>query len=229
MPATTTLAALRSYARQLSDMEDDAKFVTDEELNRYVNDGAAGYYDILIDADDAKLLAKNGGVLTKTGDFAWDMPNDFYRLVSLNWKSGQGYWEILPADTQDAAILSARWKNKRDAKYLLRVKSMVTGQMECMIYPKLEAPDRLAMSYIPLLHTLVDDTDTIASFGSWDSYIATYAALMMRRKQDLDISVLVYDLKEMEDNIRNAFEDIDIARPKTIRELNDPAMAPWYL
>ena len=85
---TATLLSLREYSRQLADMEDDGNFVSEAELTRYVNDAAADYYDLLIDADDAKLLAKSGGVLTKTGDFAWDLPNDFYRLVSVDWGGG---------------------------------------------------------------------------------------------------------------------------------------------
>ena len=61
-------------------MEDDGDFIGTTELNGYVNEGISAHYDVVLDADSAKLHTVNGPQLVSAGDFSWQLPSNFRRL-----------------------------------------------------------------------------------------------------------------------------------------------------
>lgn len=83
---TTTLAQLRALARQLSDME-NTDFVSDSELDYYINLGVKELYDLFAEAHGQEFFLKTFPIATVSDINCYDLPDDFHVLKGVDWRS----------------------------------------------------------------------------------------------------------------------------------------------
>lgn len=214
-----TLADLRTEARQRANMEDDGNFVSDSEWKSYIQQGVASLYDILIDADDSKYLAKNAPVLTKVGQFAFELPQDFYRLISVDYFASGSYCRATEAKVEEYATLAARQPPISAPEYYIRGQ-FGTGAKHLFIFPDSVDGANLAIVYIPTPPILDADTDDFDAISDWHEYIIVYAAILALTKEESDTSPLEVQLNRLTKRLRNAMKDINVGEPKTVRDLN---------
>lgn len=88
MPLTRTLAEMRAVARQYANMEGSA-FVTDAEVDRYINLGCAQLWHVLVQADIDRHL-EDTEIASTPGTLEYALPTDFAQLRSVERLQGSG-------------------------------------------------------------------------------------------------------------------------------------------
>ena len=213
-----TLTEMRKRAGRLADMEDDGNFIPTDERTDYINDGIAALYDVRVDADGGKLMAINGPQLQSLGDYAWQLPNNFARLVSLHIYSGGRYYPVRPADMSEYAELAANPPDERYARYFLRF-GFGTNVKEIYLFPLGISAEHIAYTYLPVAPQLSLDTDIFSGTLQEIEYVETYAAIKMLRKEESDTSALEFQREQLKTKIRNATKDVDLNAPRRVRKL----------
>lgn len=91
MQGVLTLSQMRLAARQEADME-QSKFVSDDELNFYINQGAYEMWDILTRkyGDDYLLAPSTYDFQAVAGTERYDLPADFYKLAGVDLTIASG-------------------------------------------------------------------------------------------------------------------------------------------
>lgn len=200
----------------------DGAFIEDAEATEYVNEAIEELYEVIFDASRDQLFAKNATVLADSGVYAFTMPSDFYRLVSLAIYKDSRYYDVKRADALDYQQLSAKAAaNQIDlecAEYFIR--QDFTGTKSLFVFPE-PAEDHLAMVYIPVPPSLVLDTDTLYVDSGWAEYVATSAAVRMKQKQEGDTQGLLIALARVTQRIEQHLQQIDDTLPTTVRKIRD--------
>lgn len=88
-----TLTQLRTMAREASDME-SSDFISDSELNTYINQAAADLHDKKIASMEDYALTSAQFTLT-TSSNSYSLPATFYNLKGLDYSDG-GQWYRVP-------------------------------------------------------------------------------------------------------------------------------------
>ena len=90
-----TLAQLKAQSRQMADMKNN-NFIEDSELVNYINFAIAELYDLLIQSFSADYYVTTTGALnTVSGQDAYDLPEDFYKLRGVDIKLNRTSWTTL--------------------------------------------------------------------------------------------------------------------------------------
>lgn len=86
MARTFNLPSLRTQVRQRADMQSIAaqQFVTDTELNGYINQSYTEFYDLLVVACGQEYFLNEAAIITGGGVDIYDLPPDFYRLLGVD-------------------------------------------------------------------------------------------------------------------------------------------------
>ena len=97
--ATLALSTIRQRCRERSDME-SSEFVTDDELNFYINQSIAELHDMLVQAYGSEYYVKNVTFQTVAQQEAYDLStiitdDDFYKLRALDAKLNGDDWFTL--------------------------------------------------------------------------------------------------------------------------------------
>ena len=74
----------------------------------------------------------------------------------------------------------------------------------------------LKVRYIPTPPRLVNDTDTLDGILGFEDYVTTWAAILMRRKDDLDTAELMGDLVMHKQLIHTIAKRRDGSRPPKV-------------
>src|SRR5437016_1425591 len=93
-PGTTTLATVRTAVRQRTEMV-NSQFVTDAELNSYINASYYELYDLLVQKFGDDYFVATAYLFTADGVAdSYTLPSDFYKglgldiaIDALNWAS----------------------------------------------------------------------------------------------------------------------------------------------
>ena len=85
MARRVSLNELRSQVRYRSDMV-NSQFITDAELDDYINSSTAELYDILIQKFGNDYYLSSSTTALVNGTAAYDLPDDFYKLVGVDYQ-----------------------------------------------------------------------------------------------------------------------------------------------
>lgn len=200
-----TLAQLRDRIRRRADILDDGEFITDAELNDYVNESISDLYDLILESENSKFFVQNAPIMQQVGLYGYELPSNFYKVTSVHLFLQGHYMAAYPADPRDYAVLAVN------------------------AVPVDEA--NLAVTYIPNAPLLTDDADTWDGFSGWEEYVIVDVAIKALDKQDMDASQLMRRKSELGRRISEHASYIDTGVPDVIRELPDPRnkMLQYYV
>src|ERR1044072_8760952 len=148
--ATVTLAQLRTRAKRKADLE-NSSFISDAEWNDYINEAYQEWYDVLVATFQDYFITEDT-FATTAGTDTYNLPSDFYKLVSLDLLTGTRYETIFPYQELERNAALSSSANIPTATIRRR--------------------------YIPVPTVLSADADTITTFSGWESLIVTDAAIM---------------------------------------------------
>lgn len=241
MSTTMTLAQLREAARQRSDQV-NSQFITDDELNSYINQSYFELYDILIQkygdnyysADPAVFATSSGpvnglnvqyplpnGVLEftngRTGETGYVAPQ-FYKLLGVDLilaNQSQSCVTIKPFNFSDRNRYAV--PNFQSFYGVTNLRYRLNDNY-LWLTPIPAAGQQIQIWYVPRLTTLAEDTDTCDGISGWTEYIICDSAIKCMQKEESDCSVLFAQKQALIQRIEAAGENRDAANPATVAD-----------
>lgn len=230
------LSDLRTDTLKLADLENAAggnRFGVSE-VNEYVNKGIAHVYREMITVMDRPFFQKDwafrttgSNTNTTTGtQLVYPLPPDFLQMLSVLWAtSSSGPWEALdPYEESErhmlinSGYLGAQWP----VAYGIvgGVGAVTQGTVpvgySIEILPQPPLNSVVQIRYVPTCPRLVNDTDTLDGILGFEDAACTWAAILMRRKDDLDTADLERDFGRHVMAIRSVAKRRDRSRPPRV-------------
>ncbi len=146
---------------------------------RYVNQGCAELYDLLVEARGrAYFRATAPTITTLAATSRYALPAAFYRLISIR-VSGPGGYTLDPFTPQDEPMLREPFGAvAKPSHYELQ-----PGYVELL--PLHTAGTAIIVDYVPVFTDLTDaPTSTFDGINGWEQYVAYFAAREMYSKDD---------------------------------------------
>lgn len=226
MATTMTLAQLRTAARQRADMV-NSTFVSDSELNSYINQSYFELYDLLVTTFEDYYVASPVTFQT-TGAQQYTLPDGtlyssapaLYKLlgVDLGLNSSGNAWVTLKKF--DFASRN-RYVYPQLGNTILGISNLryrIVGDT-IMFIPTPSSGQYIRLWYIPRMTQLVSDTDTADGVSGWTEYIICDAAIKCGQKEETDVSVLMAQKAALIKRIEDSAMNRDAGQPDTITDI----------
>lgn len=229
-----TLLQLRTQCRERADMKNATgvytnAFITDTELNSYINQSYFELYDILVQkfgddyfvADPLQFEADGTTFLYPLPDGDnYDEAPALYKFMGLDLALGgasdNASWvTIRPfmfADRNRYAV-----PNFQSFYGITNLRYRLNGS-NLYLTPIPAAGQILQMWYVPKLVELADDEDIAQGFSGWLEYVIVDAAIKMLNKEESDVSVLLAQKQALLRRIESAAENRDAGNPQVVSD-----------
>lgn len=199
MARTVTLSSLRTWARELADVESDPN-IGDSELTALANRHLTEVYDALVDAGPPEYYASSTTVVTVAGTTLYALPADFRTLL-----------EVYSHESTTDLRLVRPMGNGQRGRYVAP-----TGVWTCTV------------EYVPTATALVSGSDTFDGVSGWEELIANLMARDVMVKREADPSVVINTIDRMQARISTRARSRDRGHPKFTTDMDAQATAfPW--
>ena len=198
MARTVTLANMRTWARQLADVENDSN-ITDAELTALVNRHLTEVYDLLIEASPPDYFASSTEVTTESGVIEYGLQADFRALLGV----------YVHESTDERRPLTAMRTQTRG-----RYKAP-TGEWT------------VTLEYIPAAPTLAGGSETFDGVSGWEELIVNMVARDVMVKRESDPSVVMATIGMLKARISARSKNRDRGAPKRIVDLDESCSSGW--
>lgn len=224
-------------ARSGADLIDDAlaradvQEATDRhpraEVLRYVNQGRAELYDLLVDAFGRSYFRSSSPwTITTTANttlYTTNFPPTFYRLIGVRVGDccGHGAMPLVPAQPMEEPWMLDPNVSGVPTHYQLRPNGI-------SLYPEHEADHEVTVEWIPCVTDLADDSSTTNADGvnGWEEYAVEYAAMCIHRKDEEREGVqdCRNELDRLRQRIKRMAKNRDAYRPRRVQDVRGPRM-----
>jgi hypothetical protein len=187
-----SLSELRTWARQLSDTENDPN-ITDDELTALANRHMSEVFDRLVDAGPADYYAATTQVTTSDGIIEYSLADDFRNLVG-----------VYVRETSDVRRPLFPMTNGARGNF-----KAPTGEWT------------LDIEYIPIAPTLEADGDSFDGVSGFEELIVNLMARDVMKKREADPSVVLNDIARVEARIVSRARSRDKGQPKRITDIDE--------
>lgn len=209
--ASISLLNLRTATRERANME-NSTFVSDSEINRYINQSIKELYDILVSKNGNDYFAEEETYTLVAGQDAYDLPDLFYKILWVEIKGDDGYYYKLRRFMQTEMNSGATPINYYipDIRYRLRKDKIVftpsnlTGGREIRLW------------YIPTHKDLSADGDTFDGINGFDEYVIVRSAIKCLVKEEQDVSELMAELDFIKTRVEGMSDNRDQGAPERI-------------
>lgn len=198
MAREVSLLELRTWARQLSDTENDPN-VKDDELTSLANRHLTEVYDRLVDAGPADYYAATTTVTTSDGVIQYPLEVDFRNLVS-----------VFVRESND------------ERRQLLPMPEHARGR-----YKAPTNTWTLDVEYIPVPEVLEDDGDTFDGVSGWEELIANLMARDVMVKRQDDPSIVLNNIARLDSRISSRSRQRDKGQAKYVSDLDEATVSPF--
>lgn len=189
--ASKTLAELRAVTRQRANME-RSNFVTDTEINGYINTAYSHLYDILTNTFGDEYFSASA-TLTKVGESPeFDisaLDPELYKVISICAVSSGIRYPIKKIDGLTATY----------------------GKLNTSI-------NQFELTYVPMPTQALVDSDAFEIQNGWDDFITSSAAIKCLVKEESDISQIMVEKSEAEERILAMSRSRDVGQ---VHQVND--------
>jgi hypothetical protein len=216
-----TLTQLRTESRQRADMT-HSTFVTDSELNTYINRSIAELHDILIQAYGAEYIVKDVEFTTANKAEFYPLPtvitdNDFYKLKGVDAKLSGNVLTTL-----DPFNFNERNRNQTSGVQsflgVVAVRYRLVGG-NIRFSPVPDDGTTVKVWYVPVAAKLVDETDTLDDLNQFSEYIIVDAAIKMMQKEESDVSVLLLQKRDLKRRIEEVANNRDAGTGDSVSDV----------
>jgi hypothetical protein len=181
MSNTMTLLQLRTAVRNQADMT-NSQFVTDAELNGYINQSIYELWDLMVQAD--QNFGVTSTTFTITSGNTQNLPADFYRLKGVD--------DLTLNANNPLTVRKFSFNERNDYAqngifYNRTIYSQVAYNlvgMTLMFEPPERAPGTYKLWYVTIPTSLSADGDTFDGINGWHQYIIYDSAIKCRIKEE---------------------------------------------
>lgn len=213
-----TLKQMREGGMRRADMfaEADSGQVSDAEWNDYVNDAWHELYDLITEADDARVFTVNATELDQVeGTPQFDLPEDYYRLVSASVLVNGHYRPAKPMPPSRYAELADDTSYRGVYQYTVR-RNPNTGQQAIFVLP-IPSSETLAITYWPRPKVLSQDGEVLDQPAAYYfEYIEEGAAIRALQKVERDATAHYLAKRQLGKRIQKAVYASDLSYPRTM-------------
>lgn len=206
---------LRADAYKRSDNEGATDRHPAADVGRYINQGRAERYDLMVDARGRQYFRKNPPQLitTLSTTTRYALNADFYRLISVRRK----------CDAPDL-LEPFRAEVEPDLRYVSGMPwpthyELQNGYIELL--PAHQAGVCIVVDYVPVITDLTADGDLNDCGNGWDEYEVCFAARCMAVKDeewDL-VRALDADMARMKERISKLAPNVDSFRIERVKDV----------
>ncbi len=225
-------------ARSGADLIDDALLRADvqeatdrhprSEVLRYVNQGRADLYDILVDAFGRSYFRSSSPWEITTEEdttlYTDNFPPTFYRLIGVRVGDccGHGSIPLVPVQPMEEPWFLDPSSSGVPSHYDLRPSGI-------SLYPEHAADHLVVVEWIPCVTDLEDTTDEPAAsdgVNGWEEYVVEYAAMCIHRKDEEREGVrdCEREMSRLRERIKRMAKNRDAYRPRRVQDVRGPRM-----
>lgn len=209
--ASFTLLELRNRSRQRADMV-NSRFITDAELNYFINASYGELYDLLINARGENYYVSSYNFTTTINQDTYPLPADFFKLMGVDY---------VTSTTQAITLKAFRWQERnrfREPFYNVRNYNLmyqIRGN-NLVFIPTPNGNQQIRLWYIPRHGELSLDSDTFDGINGWEEYIIIDCAIKMRVKEESPVEELIIAKNDMKARILAACSGRDSGEPPRV-------------
>jgi hypothetical protein len=209
--ALVTLQELRTRVRQRANME-NSQFVTDAELNVYINEAIADLRDKMISKVGEDYFAADTLITLVSNVEAYALPADFYKILYVEVKGDDGYYYKMRRFEVSERNFGASPINYYipDIRYRLRANQIVFTPQNLL------GGRVVRLTYVPIPQELTANSDTLQGYNGWESYVIVYAARKALVKEESDTSQLDQELIKLDQRMEAMIDNRDTSEPSRI-------------
>lgn len=219
--ATLALSEIRQRCRERADME-SSQFVTDSELNFYINQSIAELHDLLVQSYGEEYYVKRVSFNTVGQQESYDLDTvitdgDFYKLRGADARlNGDDLFTLQKFNFNERN----RFQHFGVWDYLgiTNVRYRILGN-EIRFVPIPDREIEVQLWYIPRAVTLSADTDTYNDFNGWIEYVIVDCAIKMLNKEESDVAVLLNEKALLKRRIEEVANNRDAGDPESIQDI----------
>lgn len=209
---TTSIATLRTLARQRADME-NSLFVGVTELDRLLQDSYSELYDLLVNKHQDYFMAEPVAFTLTSSTYRTALAADFYRLLGVDVNDG-AWRELDPFnwnERNDSNISTSRGRCPS-------VKYRVLGNYLTVV-PNDGAAGSYRYWYIPTCPDVVTVGSLDAISDKWRDYVVVDAAIKCLIKEESDITALMAVKSSLIKRIEESAASRDAGRSSRITDV----------
>lgn len=246
--ALIQLSDLRTGALRYADLENavggaSSRFSTSE-LNNYVNRAIAHVYRNILVSQSNPHFIKDQFYLAKSQNVpnlvppTYPLPQDFLQIISICWAQQQagpwGYLERCEEVDRPALISAGYYGGMWPSSYMFTgatsaagVGSFTQGTVQVAygleILPASPMGSVIWLRYVPTPAQLLSDSSTFDGIVGYEEAVMLWAAILMRRKDDLPTEELERDLGLVLSEMRQITKSRDRSGPPKITQVRNRA------
>lgn len=181
MARSRTLGDMRSDVRLRADLVGN-QFVTDSELNEYINQSLAELYDRLVGSRGQEYYAAEQ-VITTTGVEAYALPATHYETLYVELENGGTRFRLGSYSMHERAALIGSSASNPGIPVAFRI---LAGNITFLPAPT--AGYTIRHWFVPACPRLVSDSDSFDGVDGWEEYAIWRAVAYVQQKEQLDPS-----------------------------------------
>lgn len=215
--ASTTLAQLRTRAREHADMI-SSSFVGTSELDGFINASGGELWDLLMTRYEDYCTTPGYTQFSVTGsNYQEVLPSDFIKLRGLEYEDS-GDWVTMRRYTLEDRD---RWRDNQwnfgsDQRRYIVIGGFTGGVIS--IVPEDAATGTYRYRYVKAWTPLTGSGDSIALPNGWEEYIAVDAAIKCKQKEESDASMLMMQKASLLTRIESAATNRDASEQDFISD-----------
>lgn len=170
----------------------------DPEVNQYINDSAAEFYDLVVAQDPDYFLSPTPFAISLVaGTDTYALPADFYKLrgVDTQLSAVANQWVTLEAFNLKQRNLynwaPVNWNILGVANVKYHMLGPTAGVEQIKFIPPTLSSQSVRIWYVPACPVLVQETDSINGVNGWDEFVVVDAAIKLLQKEESDTSLLM--------------------------------------
>lgn len=218
---TVTLAQTRLAVRQRADMDGTAasdSFVSDSELNGYINASIGEFNDIVVSKNLDNYLTSSQFTLS-TSNNLFTLTSSFYKLAGVD-RLLDGDPTSVTANWYDVHKFSFNERNFNNnalasAFYQPFVRYRIIGN-NITFLPAQSCAGTYQIWWYPKAPVLVADGDSYDDTQYWWDYVVVDAAIKCLNKEESDVTVLMAQKEGLKERINAMAADRDYGEPEQI-------------
>jgi hypothetical protein len=201
MPTAVTRLEMRTRVRSLANMETASalSFVTDSEINGWLDDGIRHLYDKLVHSRGADYYrVQSASVALVPGTAIYALPATYYQVLAVVLFDGQHYYKPRKFQSEELADLlnmQSTGGGLADIKYCL-----TPTAVEFRPVPS-GAGWSFFVLHVPAFTTLAADGSTFDGVNGWEDWAILWAAIRCLAKEESDTGPLQQQLQMTDQRI----------------------------
>jgi hypothetical protein len=215
----TALSALRTRCRQRADMV-NSQFVSDSELNSFINASYAELYDLLVQTYEDYFVTSESFTLTTSDSGVRALAADFYKLKGVDYQLNGEFITLYPYNWNTRNLRQRAVNRLYMGDYDLSYKVLGSN---IRFEPSDNATGTFRLWYIPSYTALSadgDNVDSVISRNNWEEYIVIDAAIKMLEKEESNTQHLEREKRAMIMRINSAAGDRDADQPERVSDVS---------